>query len=325
MVKMVVSLATLLAVGLALTAAAQVQYVNDLDNVLDSALDEGFDSPLTPDLRMAGGKIVEESSDSYRFMVAIRPQYQEGGTTRSAPVCSGVLIQGNVVNQQGAVTPSYYVLTSAHCALSGTSFQLFAGSNKITSTQNPTETVTATQAVDNVIINSEYRESMLTGDIALINVSTIAPTTATAGAGSITTANLASAIDATKSFLVNPVSMAGWGYPNDVFNGPSPSLRELTSWVVPNWYCAVRHITLPIRKTHMCTAGLPNKGPCTGDSGAPLIAKVTRDNVASTKVVGVATHTPRDGCSRGKPGVFTRVGDYLDWIVQITGYDVDSA
>ncbi|KAK3919651.1 Chymotrypsin BI [Frankliniella fusca] len=320
MLKMDATLVVLLALGLTMAAATPVQYESDLDNALDSALDEDLDLPTN--LRMAGGKIVPPGNDNYRFMVAIQPQYVENGATLSAPVCSGVLIAG-FNRAVTPVTPAYWVLTSAHCALSGTSYQLFVGNNKIT-TQAANETITAADAPTRVTINSEYRESMLTGDLALISVTSIVPNTVS-GPGGLTAARLSTVSDASKSFLINPVTMAGWGYPNDVFNGPSPSLRELTSWVVPNWYCAVRHLTLPVRRTHMCTAGLPNKGPCTGDSGAPLLATIRVNGTDTVRVVGLATHTPRDGCSRGKPGVFTRIGDYLDWIVQVTGYDADTA
>ena len=56
-----------------------------------------------------------------------------------------------------------------------------------------------------------------------------------------------------------------------------------------------------------------------GDSGAPLIAS----DDSGSRVIGLATLTPKNGCSRGKPGVFTRIGDYLNWISDITNYDAE--
>ncbi|KAJ1527632.1 hypothetical protein ONE63_007595 [Megalurothrips usitatus] len=302
----------LLVLGLALAAAASVQ-VDDgfgMDNALEYA------SPDELDTRMVGGEVVTEAT-AYNFMVAIQPRYMLNGVSTRAPVCSGVLIKGRQRDAAAAWVDKYYVLTSAHCALSGTSFELFAGVKKIT-TQTADDTVTD---LTTIAVNDEYRTSQLTGDLALIPTAIVESESPKRAPAGITAAVLANVNDAAKSFLVNTVTMAGWGQPNDVFNGPSPSLRQLSSWVVPNWYCAVRHIGLPIKSTHMCTAGLPNKGPCAGDSGAPLVAVPVATKTGGPRVVGIATLTPNSGCSRGRPGVFTRLGDYLAWIQEVTNYD----
>lgn len=55
-----------------------------------------------------------------------------------------------------------------------------------------------------------------------------------------------------------------------------------------------------------------------GDSGAPLVA-----NSDTERVIGLATLTPSNGCSKGKPGVFTNLGYYLVWITEETNYDTD--
>ena len=60
--------------------------------------------------------------------------------------------------------------------------------------------------------------------------------------------------------------------------------------------------------------------PSQGDSGAPLIYE---DSKRGSRVIALATFTPENGCSKGKPGVFTRLASYLDWISSITNYDVE--
>ncbi|XP_034247886.1 chymotrypsin-like [Thrips palmi] len=310
-------LVLLLAVA-ALSAAANVPWSDDddLDNYLENDVD-------TTDLRMVGGDVVTDTN-TYSFMIGIQPKYTLNSVVTNAPFCSGVLIRGQTAAATAGAAPTdqYYVLTSAHCAQSGTSYDFFAGSISVLNTQTASQAgVLATTA----IINEEFRQTSMTGDLALIPTTIVPSTTGTAP---ITAATLGSITDSTKSYLINSVTMAGWGYPNDVFLDHSPRLRALSSWVVPNWYCAVRHLSMPIRRTHVCTAGLPNKGPCTGDSGAPLIAETsgTSSSGSTTRgrvVIGLATHTPRNGCNRGRPGVFTRIGDYLNWIIQVTNYNPD--
>ena len=60
--------------------------------------------------------------------------------------------------------------------------------------------------------------------------------------------------------------------------------------------------------------------PLQGDSGSPLVVQ-NGNSGSGTRVIGLATLTPTDGCSKGRPGVFTRLGHYLAWINSVTGYD----
>ena len=42
------------------------------------------------------------------------------------------------------------------------------------------------------------------------------------------------------------------------------------------------------------------------------------------RVIGLATLVPANGCMRNRPGVFTRLGNYLPWIMQVTNYNPDN-
>lgn len=58
---------------------------------------------------------------------------------------------------------------------------------------------------------------------------------------------------------------------------------------------------------NMFCAETPGKATCQGDSGGPVVAP------GSTVVSGIVSWA--DGCGdRGKPGVYVRVGQYIDWI-----------
>lgn len=94
----------------------------------------------------------------------------------------------------------------------GSSYDFYAGSISVTPTMTPNQVdVDRTTAV----IHEEFRQTSVTGDLAIIPTN-IVPSTSTATP--ITAARLGSINDATRSYLINTVTMAGWGYPND---GPS--------------------------------------------------------------------------------------------------------
>lgn len=67
-----------------------------------------------------------------------------------------------------------------------------------------------------------------------------------------------------------------------------------------------------IRNTSICTFKKRNVGTCYGDSGGPL--------KEGDELVGlVSWGVP---CAVGRPDVFTRISEYIDWIVEHTGMTV---
>ena len=78
--------------------------------------------------------------------------------------------------------------------------------------------------------------------------------------------------------------------------------------------------TSPIYPTlQICAGGVEGKDSCNGDSGAGLIDAVrispnkTRYNLAGIVSWG------SEMCGDGKPGVYTRVAAFLDWILNSVG------
>ncbi|KAG8288408.1 hypothetical protein J6590_016526 [Homalodisca vitripennis] len=80
-----------------------------------------------------------------------------------------------------------------------------------------------------------------------------------------------------------------------------------------------------ITEQFICASGIRGRGLCTGDSGVPLMVHIPLDRKSrSTKtfVVGVASHVIGDqnsdydaDCGSGVPDVFTRVSEYMTWIL----------
>ena len=56
---------------------------------------------------------------------------------------------------------------------------------------------------------------------------------------------------------------------------------------------------------------------CQGDSGGPLVCNHDHRS-RKRKYAQIGITSWGDGCAEGKPGVYTRVAYYLDWIAKYT-------
>ena len=111
--------------------------------------------------------------------------------------------------------------------------------------------------------------------------------------------------------------IAGWGATS--FNGSSPTeLKSVGVNIFSDSYCEEYSNGVYIEPDEMC-AGLPDfngnnltdagKDSCQGDSGGPLICNVD-DKATLSGIVSWGV-----GCAdEGKPGVYGRTLEYLDWI-----------
>lgn len=66
-----------------------------------------------------------------------------------------------------------------------------------------------------------------------------------------------------------------------------------------------------IRDTNICAGGVEGKGPCSGDSGGPLMYKKDNRYIA----VGIVSFTTLSPCAfKDVPAVFTNIYKYDRWI-----------
>lgn len=75
--------------------------------------------------------------------------------------------------------------------------------------------------------------------------------------------------------------------------------------------CASQYSSVGPVTDNMICAGYPEgeKDACSGDSGGPLVD-------GSGTLVGIVSWGA--GCARaGQPGVYTRVGNYIEWIASV--------
>nr|CAD7428582.1 unnamed protein product [Timema monikensis] len=92
--------------------------------------------------------------------------------------------------------------------------------------------------------------------------------------------------------------------------------------VVSNSFCAqvYQQKRRPIERGQICAGGDQGKDSCRGDSGGPLMAgeslqRNTENVNGRWFVMGVVSYGP-DPCGKlGWPGVYTRVSEYMPWIL----------
>lgn len=121
----------------------------------------------------------------------------------------------------------------------------------------------------------------------------------------------------TSSYTSKIATLTGWGRVWD--NGPlSDQLHEINLPVISNsecmdWYTKAGSRQYIPENTFLC-AGYEEGGmdACSGDSGGPLVS-FRGDQRA--EIIGIVSWGL--GCgAEGKPGVYTRVTEFLDWVDQ---------
>nr|XP_033320877.1 proclotting enzyme-like isoform X1 [Megalopta genalis] len=105
--------------------------------------------------------------------------------------------------------------------------------------------------------------------------------------------------------------VSGWG--TSYYGGPASSvLMEVAVPIWPRNLCA-RSFVRRIPETMMCAGAYEGgRDACQGDSGGPLLHRLANGRWVNAGIVswGIRCGEP------GRPGVYTRVNAYLDWIFE---------
>jgi len=130
--------------------------------------------------------------------------------------------------------------------------------------------------------------------------------------------------------------LAGWG--KNATDGPlSKELMKIDTPIVVDDYCERKvcetHIgpigirNCIITDNKICAGGVPDEGPCQGDSGGALM--VNDDDLQGWSVAGLVSYQPGNvlewpRCGSDKFTIFTEVSKFLGWIADQFGLDPPS-
>ncbi|XP_046401603.1 uncharacterized protein LOC124167663 [Ischnura elegans] len=126
----------------------------------------------------------------------------------------------------------------------------------------------------------------------------------------------------TKNYTGLRSSVAGWGVTEIGSPTGSPTLRFVDVRVVPPDTCieAFRQDADVEPASQICAGGQEDQDSCEGDSGGPLsrqedISANASDSSPRHVLIGVVSFGSRLCGSVNMPGVYARVTNYLDWIL----------
>uniref|UniRef100_A0A673AQQ3 Serine protease 56 n=1 Tax=Sphaeramia orbicularis TaxID=375764 RepID=A0A673AQQ3_9TELE len=202
----------------------------------------------------------------------------------------------------GVLVDSSWVVTAAHCFAGSRSesyWTAVVGEFDITKT-DPDEQVLK---VNRIIPHPKFNPKTFNNDIALVEL-----TSPVVLSEHVTPVCLPSGMEPPTG---SPCLVAGWGTLYE--NGPSADVvMEAKVPLLPQSTCKSAFGKEEVTNTMLC-AGYLSGGidSCQGDSGGPLIYQ---DRISGRfQLYGITSWG--DGCGeKGKPGVYTRVSAFSDWI-----------
>ncbi|XP_063597951.1 transmembrane protease serine 9-like [Penaeus indicus] len=247
--------------------------------------DCGVATVSVADSRIVGG--ADASSGEFPWQVGLATEFPSG-----AGACGGSLIKSN------------WVLSAAHC---------FFDDNGVAATSvvvqyGSTNLATATEVTAKRYITHEnYDASSYLHDIALVE--------------------LPQALDYANNPNVQPICLGeeedynfggkvvatGWGYLSFDTKEIPEILQEVMLDLITTEDCKTME-TLPSDTSVIC-ALTTNKDTCSGDSGGPLFTQLCDGRWAQLGIVSYGFECARPS----KPGVYTKVSAYFDWIETNSG------
>uniref|UniRef100_A0AAG5CUB7 CLIP domain-containing serine protease n=1 Tax=Anopheles atroparvus TaxID=41427 RepID=A0AAG5CUB7_ANOAO len=222
----------------------------------------------------------------------------------------------------GALISTRYVLTAAHCIRNIPSTWILTivrlGETDLQTNPDCTTLLDETTCADpvqdiafeKIIVHPEYRAigTEVRNDIAQIRLAQDAQLNDYVHPICLPLDNAAR----TQSYDGQRLVVAGWGQTEE------DPLSQYKLFVgvdgVPEQICRQKYPQANIDQTQLCAGGEAGKDACRGDSGGPLMYPGRRGYQEVMILAGLVSFGKKCGI-QGVPGVYTRVGQYMDWIV----------
>ncbi|XP_071337154.1 hyaluronan-binding protein 2-like [Trachinotus anak] len=248
----------------------------------------GKPQPKKAITRIFGGLKVAPGAIPWQVSLQVRPKNTNQPFRHT---CGGVLIA------------SCWVLTAGHCIEQRKDMQVVMGSLSLVGTENTEQTIN----VEEAIVHENYREtpSAVYNDIALLRLKNT-------GGVCANETQFVKAACLPDGLLPDgkECTISGWGATEESDYG-SNHLLEANVLLINQEKCSEPKIYGKVLDNTMFCAGHLQGGvdSCQGDSGGPLTCKQNDTSV----VYGLVSWG--DQCGRkNKPGVYTRVTTFLNWI-----------
>nr|XP_012151829.1 PREDICTED: transmembrane protease serine 11D-like [Megachile rotundata] len=250
---------------------------------------EDFPVPTDDELdteRIFGGRYARQNQ--FPFMVAVHRLLGRGMVSQ----CGGTII-----------TPRW-VLTAGHCvAYPSRQFLVVFGVNDKTGMgYNFYKGPGVSMMTNKAYLHSAFKPTI--NDIGLLHMPRNIPF-----AENIQSIQLAGSSYIEDSFVNRMGIVIGWGKDRFVGTG-TKRLKYATLPIISNSRCS---LFWGITKKHVCTAANYGQDACQGDSGGPLI--VVENGVPLQ--IGIVSYGDAN-CPSNRPGVFSRITGYIDWIRSVT-------
>uniref|UniRef100_A0A8C5H769 trypsin n=1 Tax=Gouania willdenowi TaxID=441366 RepID=A0A8C5H769_GOUWI len=248
----------------------------------------GQPQPKKSMARIYGGLKVPPGEIPWQVSLQVRPSQTSQPFSH---ICGGVLIA------------SCWVLTAGHCIEKNKDMQVLMGSLSL----NSEDSMTQTLDVERAIIHENYRETPIAvyNDIALLklrgNNGVCANETQFVKTACLPNSQLPDGMEC---------RISGWGATEQSDYG-SNHLLEANVLLINQEKCSERNIYGSALAQNMFCAGYLQGGvdSCQGDSGGPLTCQESGAHV----IYGLVSWGDQCG-KKFKPGVYTRVTEFVDWI-----------
>lgn len=112
----------------------------------------------------------------------------------------------------------------------------------------------------------------------------------------------------------NVYTVSGWGKTDSAGHSDVKLKVKVTGTSLSHCAAIYRKQNVHLENSQVCAGGEEGFDSCRGDSGGPLMAMDVKDNIQYWYLAGVVSFGPSPCGQEGWPGVYTRIGAYIDWI-----------